>query len=164
MGFDTTFRQLLGTMPAGPLGQALARADPEAGRSTGDGPLLDRAAVEFLADEHGVDMTFVSLQDQARVTVEDALETFAQAAVLTSVINRAATIASPQSSVGEPTETANAAARALLPDDSIDALWRRLAKAVHQLESLALELKRQLDAEVTVTVGAPFAVSLGITF
>ena len=88
---------------------------------------------------------------------------FAQAAILTSVINRAAAIASPETAI-EPIATADATIGALLPEEAIEALWRRLAKALHQFESLAAELKRRLDASVTITVGAPFALSLAITF
>jgi hypothetical protein len=128
-----------------------------------DGWPLDRAAVEFLIDEHGADLTFAGLHDQVRISTEDALTSFAQAAILTSVINRAAAIASPETAI-EPIATADTAVGARLGEDAIEAVWRRLAKAVHQLESLATELKRRLGASVTITVGAPLALSLAITF
>jgi hypothetical protein len=163
MGFDATFQQLLGTTPAGPLGQALTHAETVDPMPASDGSLLDRAAVEFLVDEHGADLTFAGLHDQIRISTEDALASFAQAAILTSVINRAAAIVSPETAI-EPIATADGAVGTLLGDGANEALWRRLAKAVHQFESLAVELKRRLGASVTITVGAPFALSLAITF
>jgi hypothetical protein len=163
MGFDATFQQLLGTTPPGLLGQALIHAETVDTVAAPDGSLLDRAAVEFLVDEHGADLTFAGLHDQVRVSTEDALASFAQAAILSSVINRAAAIASPETAI-EPSAAVDARVRALLPEHAIEALWRRLAKALHQFETLAAELKRRLDASVTVTVGAPFALSLAITF
>ena len=163
MGFDATFQQLLGTTPPGRLGQALLHAEAVDPTPAPGGSLLDRAAVEFLVDEHGADLTFAGLHDQVRVSTEDALASFAQAAILTSVINRAAAIVSPETAIA-PIATADAAVGALLPEDAIEALWRRLAKALHQFESLAAELKRRLGASVTITVGAPFALSLAITF
>jgi hypothetical protein len=163
MGFDATFQQLVGTTPPGLLGRALIHAETVDPMPSPDGSTLDRAAVEFLLDEHGADLTFAGLHDQIRVSTEDALVSFAQAAILTSVINRAAAIASPETAI-EPIATADATIGTLLPEEAIEALWRRLAKALHQFESLAAELKRRLDASVTITVGAPFALSLAITF
>jgi hypothetical protein len=163
MGFDATFQQLLGTTPPGLLGQALIHAETVDSTPAPVGSLLDRAAVEFLVDEHGTDLTFAGLHEQVGVSTEDALAAFAQAAILTSVINRAAVIASPQTAL-QPIATADATIGALLPEGAIEALWRRLAKALHQFESLAAELKRRLDASVTITVAAPFALSLAITF
>ena len=58
MGFDATFQQLLGTTPPGLLGQALIHAETVDPMPSPDGSTLDRAAVEFLLDEHGADLTF----------------------------------------------------------------------------------------------------------
>ena len=93
MGFDATFQQLLGTTPPGLLGQALIQAETVDPMPTPDRATLDRAAIKFLMDEHAVDLTFAGRQDQVRVSTEDARVSFAQAAILTSVINRAAAIA-----------------------------------------------------------------------
>ena len=121
---------------------------------------LARAAAAFVdADDQDIERTFDALEGLAERDEEGARSALARAMTMTAVLNVAASAWSPQATARSFPSISTPAPGKLAN------LWARVTKALHRLQSLVAKVKGALRIKsITLTVGTPWTISIGIEF